>query len=244
MGGPPLEWPRPQPNSSTSSAQGGDVPVTQLVDRRGENSSAPEPPVHGWTLHVEHVPDKVCIAIFIGSRARPTLPHFPLAAWHGGGTCSLAPSPTVSWSGFVQRVESSRAWPPHRPRGEGLAHPADPSRTHCRLGSASEAAACQTLRKLGGERPRSRRDAQAGWRQRAHTRVRVDRSRTAMEKSRIVAVGISGGGSLTGPLRDARRFPSTRWFPVPEGYAYAVGVWDLSIIQGPSRAICRAVAKP
>jgi hypothetical protein len=28
-------------------------------------------------------------------------------------------------------------------------------------------------------------------------------------------IGISGGRSLTGPLRDARRFPSTRWQPVP-----------------------------
>jgi hypothetical protein len=32
---------------------------------------------------------------------------------------------------------------------------------------------------------------------------------------RIVTVGISGGRSLTRPLRDARRFPSTRWYPVP-----------------------------
>jgi hypothetical protein len=31
-----------------------------------------------------------------------------------------------------------------------------------------------------------------------------------------VTLGISGGGSLTGPLRGARRFPSTRWYPVPE----------------------------
>jgi hypothetical protein len=49
---------------------------------------------------------------------------------------------------------------------------------------------------------------------------------------RIVALGVSGGGSLTGPFRDARRFPSTRWYPVPGGYAYDVGVWDLSIVQG------------
>jgi hypothetical protein len=33
---------------------------------------------------------------------------------------------------------------------------------------------------------------------------------------RIVTFGISGGRSLTGPFRDARRFPSTRWYPVPE----------------------------
>jgi hypothetical protein len=35
-----------------------------------------------------------------------------------------------------------------------------------------------------------------------------------MHKLRI-GTGISGGGSLTGPLRDARRFPSTRWYSVP-----------------------------
>jgi hypothetical protein len=31
------------------------------------------------------------------------------------------------------------------------------------------------------------------------------------ESWRIETSGISGGRSLTGPLRDARRFPSTRW---------------------------------
>jgi hypothetical protein len=35
-------------------------------------------------------------------------------------------------------------------------------------------------------------------------------------KLRIVTVGISGGRSLTGPLRDGRRFPSTRGYPVPK----------------------------
>ena len=35
-----------------------------------------------------------------------------------------------------------------------------------------------------------------------------------MKKLRISTVGISGGRSLTWPLRDARRFPSTRWYPV------------------------------
>jgi hypothetical protein len=34
-------------------------------------------------------------------------------------------------------------------------------------------------------------------------------------KLRIVTVGISGRRSLTGPLRDGRRFPSTRVYPVP-----------------------------
>jgi hypothetical protein len=37
---------------------------------------------------------------------------------------------------------------------------------------------------------------------------------------------------LTGPFRDARRFPS-RIVARTDGYTYAVGVWDLSIVQGP-----------
>jgi hypothetical protein len=45
--------------------------------------------------------------------------------------------------------------------------------------------------------------------------ARAHVSRTAMRKLRIVACGISGGRSLTRPLRDARRFPSTQWYPVP-----------------------------
>jgi hypothetical protein len=53
------------------------------------------------------------------------------------------------------------------------------------------------------------------------------------KKLRIVTVGVSGRGSLTGPLRDSRRFPATRWYFVPGANAYAVGVWDLSIVQGP-----------
>ena len=35
------------------------------------------------------------------------------------------------------------------------------------------------------------------------------------KKWRIVALGVSAGGSLTRPLRDTRRFPSTRWYSVP-----------------------------
>jgi hypothetical protein len=38
---------------------------------------------------------------------------------------------------------------------------------------------------------------------------------TAMHKLRIVTLGISGGRWLTRPLHDARRFASTRWYPVP-----------------------------
>jgi hypothetical protein len=39
-------------------------------------------------------------------------------------------------------------------------------------------------------------------------------SAAAMKKLRIVTLGVSGGRSLTRPLRDARRFPSTFWYPV------------------------------
>jgi hypothetical protein len=39
--------------------------------------------------------------------------------------------------------------------------------------------------------------------------------RTAMRKLRIVACGVSGGRSLTGPFRDARRLPSARPWRVP-----------------------------
>jgi hypothetical protein len=41
---------------------------------------------------------------------------------------------------------------------------------------------------------------------RTHVVVR----RTAVQRLRIGTLGISGGRWLTGPLRDARRFPSTR----------------------------------
>jgi hypothetical protein len=46
-----------------------------------------------------------------------------------------------------------------------------------------------------------------------------------------------------GAFRDARRFPSTRWYPCSGGYTYAAKVWDLSIIQGPfSVAPCQPLA--
>jgi hypothetical protein len=38
---------------------------------------------------------------------------------------------------------------------------------------------------------------------------------SAVKKLRIVTLGISGGRWLTGPLRDARRFPSTRRYLDP-----------------------------
>ena len=55
-----------------------------------------------------------------------------------------------------------------------------------------------------------------------------------MQKLRIVTLGISGGRSLTGPLI-TRRPPISLYAMVPrtEGYAYDVGVWGLSIVQGP-----------
>jgi hypothetical protein len=46
---------------------------------------------------------------------------------------------------------------------------------------------------------------------------------TAMQKLRIVTVRVSGGRSLTGPLRDARQFPSTRWYPVPRATRTTLG---------------------
>ena len=57
--------------------------------------------------------------------------HRPLMiASEGGWVGSTQRAP---WSGVFgsrqQRAERSRAWPPHRPREDGLAHAADPSRT-------------------------------------------------------------------------------------------------------------------
>jgi hypothetical protein len=40
---------------------------------------------------------------------------------------------------------------------------------------------------------------------------------------RTVTLGISGGRSLSGPLRDARRFPSTRWYLVPGATRTSLG---------------------
>jgi hypothetical protein len=66
------------------------------------------------------------------------------------------------------------------------------------------------------------REAQGGPRGCRGRRARVqpdprdDEGGTAMKKLRIVALGISGGRSLTRPFRGARRFPSTRWYPVPK----------------------------
>jgi hypothetical protein len=57
-----------------------------------------------------------------------------------------------------------------------------------------------------------------------------------MKELRIVTKGFRGGGTQTGPLRDARRFTSTR----SEGYAYDVGDWYLSIVQGTFSVVPRA----
>jgi hypothetical protein len=49
------------------------------------------------------------------------------------------------------------------------------------------------------------------------------------------------GRSLTGPLRDARRFPSTRWYPAPGATRTTLGFGFVHR----SRAIfCRAVPNP
>jgi hypothetical protein len=45
--------------------------------------------------------------------------------------------------------------------------------------------------------------------------VKTSREPYSDQKLRIVTLGISGGGSLTGPFRDTRRSPSTRWYSVP-----------------------------
>jgi hypothetical protein len=49
------------------------------------------------------------------------------------------------------------------------------------------------------------------------------RSTYSDENLRIVTIEISGGRSLTGPFRDARRFPSTRSYPVPRATRTTLG---------------------
>jgi hypothetical protein len=58
--------------------------------------------------------------------------------------------------------------------------------------------------------------------------------RTATKKLRIVPEGISGGRSLTGPLRDARRFPSPRWYLVPGATRTNVGFGICPLFKGHS----------
>jgi hypothetical protein len=67
-------------------------------------------------------------------------------------------------------------------------------------------------------------------------------SYTAIQKLRIVTLGISGGRSLTGPLRDARRFPSPRWYPVPSATRTKLGIDICPSFKG--LFFCRAVPSP
>jgi hypothetical protein len=75
-----------------------------------------------------------------------------------------------------------------------------------------------------------------GIREKLSTR-RSNPCHTAMQKLRIVTLRFRVGRSLTGPLRDARRFPSTRWYPVPGttrfrwglGYAIVQGSFSLGV---------------
>jgi hypothetical protein len=59
-----------------------------------------------------------------------------------------------------------------------------------------------------------------------------------MKELRIVPVGISGGRSLTRLLRDARRFPSTRWYPVPGATRTPLG---LGFVHHSRAIVCLAV---
>jgi hypothetical protein len=99
--------------------------------------------------------------------------------------------------------------PPSTPRPQ--APPARHSRRHPRSACATPLA---VHRRGGACRPGTAARAPAAPRSRAtlHHRVAVQHRRrnTAMREMRIVTLGITGGRSLTGPLRDARRFLSTR----------------------------------
>jgi hypothetical protein len=71
---------------------------------------------------------------------------------------------------------------------------------------------------------------------------------TAMNKLRIVTIGISGGGSLTGAATpaDSPRLdgtPGTGYYRVPGATRTTLGFGILSIIQGPvSVALCQTLA--
>jgi hypothetical protein len=54
-----------------------------------------------------------------------------------------------------------------------------------------------------------------------------------MQKVRIVTVGVSGGRSLTRPLRDARRFPSTRVNSLPGATRTPLGFGIRPSFKGP-----------
>jgi hypothetical protein len=62
------------------------------------------------------------------------------------------------------------------------------------------------------------------------------RPRTAMQQSRIVTGRDSGWGIAHGAVSRSPPISSTRWYPVPEATRTALGVWDLSLVQGPFSA--------
>jgi hypothetical protein len=63
-------------------------------------------------------------------------------------------------------------------------------------------------------------------------------SMKVLQRLRIVTAGVSGGRSLTGQFHDARRFPSTRWYPVPVA---PVRRWGLGFVRRSRAIFCRAV---
>jgi hypothetical protein len=63
----------------------------------------------------------------------------------------------------------------------------------------------------------------------------------ATQQLRIVTVGVSGGKSLTGPLRDARRFLSTRWYSVQETTRTALGFGICPSFKAHSVAPCQTL---
>jgi hypothetical protein len=93
-------------------------------------------------------------------------------------------------------VETSRASPPHRPRADGLAC------KHFRIQYPILRTPWVCF--LGGD-----------FQGRLLLLLSLISPLPCSDENVANRIGISGGGSLTGPLRDARRFPSTRWYPVP-----------------------------
>jgi hypothetical protein len=64
-----------------------------------------------------------------------------------------------------------------------------------------------------------------------------------MQRLRIVTLGISGGRGAHEAVTRRPPIPLYTMVPRTGGYAFGVGVWDLSIIQGPfSVAPCQILA--
>jgi hypothetical protein len=80
-----------------------------------------------------------------------------------------------------------------------------------------------------------------GWTKAWDITTRVYSVRSAMKKMRIVTLGISGGRSLTRPFRDARRFPSTRWYLDPGAAQTMLG---FGFVHRSRTIFCRAVPEP